>query len=61
MDMLTLEGDLKIAENYHKHAEKAFESLKTEVHSYLKRCGVLAAVSVVAAAGVGAAAGAGKQ
>ena len=60
MDLLTLEGDLEVAENYQKNAEKALESLWSEITYYLKEGSVKGAVKV-AVESLGAYVGAGKQ
>ena len=60
IDLLKLESDLEVAENYHKKAEKALESLWSEITYYLAEETALGAVEVVAVA-AGAYVGAGKQ
>ena len=57
MKMLNLESELEIAENYHKHTEKAFESLKSEVDSYLKTQPYLALLKVLGAVAIAALSG----
>ena len=60
----SFEGGLKIAENYHKNAEKALELLKSEVYEYLRERSIVAAFKTAVVGGAGAAvgaAGAGKH
>ena len=51
---------MEVAENYHKKAEKALDSLWSEINYYLKEEAALGAVKVAAVAGA-AYVGAGKQ
>ena len=60
MDLITLDEDLEVAENYHKKAEKALESLWSEITSYLTEESAKGVVKVAAVA-LGAYACAGKQ
>ena len=60
IDLLKLESDLAAAENYHKKAEKALESLWSEIKCYLTEEAAVGVAKVAAAAGA-AYVGAGKQ
>ena len=56
-----LEDGMGEAENHLKQAEKALENLQSELSSYLKKEGILSAVSAVAVAGAAGALAYGKQ